>query len=182
MNTKVNKPAALLQSKQTLFHTHDLAALWNISNTNTLYTTISRFVRGQTLIPIQKGLYSKIPLNQTDPLELGVFLLHPYAYVSCETILTMTGIIHQAAYQYSLVSSVSKIYSLLTLNYKIRKLSEKYLFNTAGITTNERSIMTASTERAIADLLYFQPTYHFDASATINWEKVKNIQQEVGYI
>jgi hypothetical protein len=182
MNTRINKTAALLQSKQALFHTRDLAILWDISNTNTLYTTISRFVRSRTLIPVQKGLYSKIPLEQADPLEIGMFLLHRYAYVSCETILAASGIIHQATYQYTLVSSVSKTYSLLTHNYKIRKLSEKYLLNTAEITTNERGILTASTERAIADLLYFQPTYHFDASSTINWEKVKNTQKEVGYI
>jgi len=42
-------------------------------------------------------------------------------------------------------------------------------------------INTASLERAVADILYFNPTYYFDAHNIIDWTKVKNIQKEIGY-
>ena len=37
---KKNKLNILLKHPQNLFHTKDLALLWGIKNTNTLYTTI----------------------------------------------------------------------------------------------------------------------------------------------
>mgnify|MGYP001564964688 CR=1 FL=1 len=177
-----NKKAALLQSKQTLFHTRDLAVLWNIQNPNTLYTTISRYIRNQTLFPVQKGLYSTLPVEKVDPIELGIFLLHQFAYVSTETILVQSGIIHQALYRYTFVSDVSKNFTGSNHQYVARKLTARYLYHPAGITINDRDIATASVERAVADLLYFQPTYNFDAAGTIDWEKVHEIQKEVAYV
>jgi len=54
---KINK---LLAAKQEVFHTNDLALLWDIRNRNTLYTTIKRYVAKGTLIPIHKGLYARV--------------------------------------------------------------------------------------------------------------------------
>ena len=177
-----NKNAALLQSKQTLFHTRDLAALWNIDNPNTLYTTISRFIRNQTLFPVQKGLYSTLPVEKANPIELGIFLLHRFAYVSTETVLARTGIIHQAVYRYTFVSNIAKSFSYLSHAYVTRKMAEKYLHNPAGIALNDHNVFVAGSERAIADLLYFQPRYHFDASDAVDWKKIHEIQKEVGYL
>ena len=40
-------------------------------------------------------------------------------------------------------------------------------------------VFVANTERAIADMLYFQPNYNFDADNIIDWKLVKNYQQQI---
>ena len=54
---KINK---LLQAPTKLFHTQDLALLWGISNRNTLYTQIKRYVQKSILHPIHKGFYATV--------------------------------------------------------------------------------------------------------------------------
>jgi hypothetical protein len=44
-----------------------------------------------------------------------------------------------------------------------------------------KGIFMASTERAVADMLYFNPKYHFDIPESINFDTVKSIQKEIGY-
>jgi len=39
----------------------------------------------------------------------------------------------------------------------------------------------ATLERAAADMLYFNPKYHFDVRESIDFKKVETIQKEVGY-
>ena len=55
-----------------------------------------------------------------------------------------------------------------------------YLYNNVGIyiKNNQR---IASTERAVADMIYFNPKYHFDGENIIDWEKVKEIKKQIGY-
>ena len=87
---RINK---LLKLDQKLVHTRDLALLWSISNPNTLYTTIKRYVQKGVLLPVHKGLYSTVPLTHIDPVRVGIAILHTYAYISCETVLAQAGII-----------------------------------------------------------------------------------------
>ena len=61
-----------------------------------------------------------------------------------------------------------------------RKLKTEYLMRNDGI-TEENGYFTASLERAVADILYFNPKFYFDSPNIINWEKVKEIQKKVGY-
>lgn len=171
----------LLKQERKLFHTRDLALLWGIDNDNTLYTVIKRYIQKGILIPIQKGFYSVVPLDRLNPLELGVSFLHTYGYVSCEYVLGLSGIIFQSANYVTLVSSVSRKFSVASHNYLVRKLKDNYLFNDTGITRQD-GINIASVDRAVADMLYFNPRYHFDNRKTIDWDKVKKIQKEVGYL
>jgi hypothetical protein len=53
------------------------------------------------------------------------------------------------------------------------------LNNTIGIIQNDKGVFIADTERAVADMLYFQPNYHFDAYNLINWSLVKNYQKQI---
>ena len=149
----------LIKTGENLFHTSDLALLWQITNKNTLYTTIKRYTNKGILIPVQKGLYSTIPLTQIDPLRLGAVVLHTYSYVSCEYVLYLSGIISQAVYAYTFVSTVSK------------------KFNNGITQVNKVSI--ATPERAMADMLYFDPKFYFDTKADIDPKLVKRIQEEV---
>ena len=170
----------LIQLDRKVYHSNDLAILWDIPNKNTLYTTIKRYVQKGLLIPIYKGLYSTVPLSQLNPLELGKAIIHRYTYLSTESVLAQAGIIAQTTYAYTFVSSLSKKVTVDSISFRFRKLKDEYLYNPVGI-INQSGNFVATTERAVADMLYFNPRYHFDFPENIDFEKVKRIQEDVGY-
>lgn len=170
----------LIKIDRKLYHTNDLAVLWDIANKNTLYTTISRYVKKGVLIPVYKGLYSTIPLNEINPLELGRAIIHRYTYLSTESVLSQSGIISQVIYPYTFVSEQPRKVSIGALFYLYRKMKPQYLFNPAGI-IDDHGIAVASPERAVADMLYYNPSYYFDHHEKIDYKKVNAIQKEVGY-
>ncbi len=170
----------LLKLKEKLFHTNDLALLWGITNKNTLYTTIKRYLQKGILISVHKGFYSTIPISQIDPFKLAIGYLHRYAYVSCETVLIREGIIFQKANYLTLVSSISKKFSIASHSYLVRQLKDNYLYHGRGI-DNVNGVMTANVERSIADLLYFNPEFYFDNKKKIDWKKVRETQKVIGY-
>src|SRR3990167_6798428 len=142
----------LLKQNQVLFHTRDLGKIWNITNKNTLYTTIKRYVQKGVLIPIFKGLYATVELSSIDPILLGTKAIHQYCYISTETVLAREGIIFQQSPVMTFVSSVSRSFSIGSNHYLIRQLNDRYLFNAVGV-TSVNSISQANTYRALADLL-----------------------------
>lgn len=170
----------LLKQDQKLFHTKDLALLWGIENQNTLYITISRYIKSGVLIPIHKGYYSTIPLSQLSPVRIGVGYLHRYAYQSCENVLIKAGIIFQKQNYITLISDVSKKFIVTGHQFLVRKMNDQYLYNNSGIEYTDGTF-TATTERAVSDMLYFSPNYHFDNRQGIDWKKVQTIKKEVGY-
>jgi len=163
-----------------IFHTGDLANLWQIKNAHNLHITLKRYVDKGLLVRIYRGMYSLKPVEELDPPLLGIKALHGYCYVSAETVLAEGGIIQQAIEQITLVSSASRKFSIGNYNFYSRKLADKFLYNEAGITEKD-GIRKASVERAAADLLYFNPKAHFDAERLIDWRKVRQIQKSVGY-
>lgn len=175
----LDKKSVLLKQERKLFHANDLALLWGITNKNTLYTTIKRYKQNGVLIPIHKGFYSVAPLLELDPIALGVSYLHSYVYLSTETILAREGIIAQAIPAITLISNTSKKFELAGNYYVVRKMKDEFLYNDLGIVQKDDH-REATVERAVADLLYFNPKYHFDNREAINWAKVKHIQKEVG--
>src|SRR3990167_5365018 len=123
----------LLKQDRQLFHTTDLALLWEMDNKNTLYTTIKRYVQKGILIPIHKGFYSTVPTDHIDPIEVGIGALHRFAYVSCESILVEAGIIFQKDQYISLISDVSRTFSIGENRYRVRKIKQSILFNDCEI-------------------------------------------------
>lgn len=170
----------LLKQEQKLFHTNDLALLWKINNPNTLYTTIKRYVKKGVLIRIHKGFYSVLPLKNINPIKLGINYLHTYAYLSTESVLAAAGIIFQASEYITLVTSLSQKFAINGHHYLARQMKPNFLYQTIGIEEKE-AVKIASLERAVTDILYFNPRFHFDNPKTINWPKVRKIQKEVGY-
>ena len=151
--------ATLARIGEMAFHSNDLANAWGITNTNTLHTTLK-------------------PIASINPLYLGLKALHSYGYISTETVLGNTGIMQQGIAYNTLVGSVSKTFHVGQNQYRVRKLADRYLFNDVGIETKD-GIRMATPERAIADLLYFNPRVYFDGP--INWPRVKAIQKTLGY-
>ncbi|HIE55444.1 MAG TPA: hypothetical protein EYP90_09735 [Chromatiaceae bacterium] len=157
-----------------------MALLWGIENKNTLYTTISRYVKKGILYRIHKGFYATKPLTELDPVELGIGYLHTFAYLSCETILFRHGIINQPPACITLVSAKSARFTIGQNHYLARQMKAEYLFNPAGIARTPQ-YQTASVARAVADMLYFNPGYYFDVPNLVDWDEVARIQEQVGY-
>lgn len=176
-----NKITVLLKQKRKLFHTSDLGVLWSIDNPATLRATISRYIKRGVLSPIYRGFYSVVPVNKIDPLELGLSSIHEYGYVSTETVLLQNGLIFQAVNAYTFCSARPKRFEIQGKKYQVRQLKDKYLYNLVGIEDVE-NYKVASTERAVADMLYYNPRYYFDAGNKINWDMVHQVQSEVGYL
>lgn len=172
----------LAKSGEVIFHTRDLANLWGIRNNNTIYTILKRYSKKGLLVRIHNGLYSLKPIKDLNIWLLGLKILHRYAYISTETILSHEGIIQQHINHITLVSSVSRKFSPHGIHYYSRKLDDKFLYNPIGI-KEDNGIRQATVERAIADSLYFNSKMYFDAemSKIIDWGKVREIQSMVGY-
>lgn len=156
-----NKQNLLFRSGMSLFHTQDLAILWGVDNRNTLYTTIKRYVKKGTLIQITKGLYSTLPLTKINKYALGTALIHKFCYVSCETVLSNTGVINQSVIPITFVSSVSQKIQFMGIEYVYRKMKPDILFASDGIEKQD-GYFIASRKRAISDMLYFNPKYYLD--------------------
>jgi len=91
---------------------------------------------------------------------------------------------HDVIYQIipiiTIISSKSKKFSIRKDTYKSRKLNNKYLYNSIGLNL-ENGFYKATVERAVADLLYYNPYYFFDGKDLIDWKGVEKIQKEIGY-
>jgi len=178
--TKDQKIKKLIQNSKELYHTQDLAVLWGIDNHSTLYTTIKRYIKRGILNKIHKGFYSTVPLDKIDSACLGIVGLHRYSYMSTESIFVKEGLIFQDIRYITLVSDISNRFEIAGYKFMARQMKDDYLHNETGIII-KKGIRFASIERAVADMLYFNPNYHFDAKNNINWKKVKEIQNKVGY-
>ena len=180
MNYKANRFAQLARLGEVVFHTSGLASLWRIKDSNTLYTTLKRYTQRGLLFRVYKGLYSLKPVVEIDPWLLGVKVLHKYTYISTETILSQAGIILQNISYVTLISSQSRRFTVASRHYYCRQLAAKYLHNQSDV-REKNGVYIASVERAVADLLYFNPRVHLDAPELVDWIKVKKIQQAIGY-
>ena len=172
--------AALARMGEVIFHARDAANIWVITNINTLHTTLSRLARAGLLFRLQNGLYSIKPLHELNPLLIGSKVIHGFCYVSTETVLLRVGIIQQQVPYTTLVSTLSRQFTLAGHHFRSRRLKDQYLFNEAGV-ESKGGVRIASPARAIADMLYFNPKYHFDASVHIDWSAVNRLQRNIGY-
>lgn len=177
----MNKYEALLKQDKKTFHAADLALLWGIDNQDTLNMTLKRFVDRGILIRIHKGFYSTTPVSKLNLLDLGFAYLNTYSYVSLEAILAREGLIFQDIMYITFVSSRSYTFELNGVKYKSRQLKDTFLNNTVGVIKMDDHY-EATIERAIADILYYNPKYYFDNNAAIDFEKVSKIQKEIGYV
>lgn len=185
LNKKINKNrrfADIALLDEVVFHTKDLANLWNIKNKNTLYQTLSRYEKSGLLYRIYNSLYSITNIKNIEPYLLGVKALHCHSYISLESILYDNGIINQKPREITLVSNLSKRFEIGEHKFRSRKMQNKFLFNNAGIQI-VNGIQKASLERAILDMIYFSPKKYLDAYNTglVDWNKVKELSLEIGY-
>jgi len=165
---------------EDVFHTRDLANLWEIRDKNTLHTALKRYTRMGLLRRIYRGFYSLKPVEDIDPWVLGIKAIHDYAYIGAETILFNEGIINQPPSYITVISGQSKRYSIGLNNYYSRKMNEIYLYNPDGL-LKKNGVMVSTVSRAVADMIYFNSKYYFDNDKLINWPEVKRLQKSLGY-
>lgn len=167
---------------EQIFHTDDLANLWNIRNKNTLHMTLARYVATGLLHRIHNGLYTIKPVSYLDSYLIGIKALHRPSYVSCESVLFDNGIINQLPMEITLVSSISKRFIVATQRYRSRKLADLFLFNEIGIKIHN-GVRIASVSRAIADMFYFNPKKYLDVTSSVfvDWNAVQEITRQLGY-
>lgn len=170
--------ARLAATERRLFHTDDLAVLLGIQNPNTLRVTLSRLVRAGILHRVQRGLLSMLPLGKIDPAELGEACLHRFCTLTTESVLHDEGYILQSVDAVTFVSDVSRRFEILGHRFVSRRLHARFLQNLQGIGRG-MGVLRATPERAIADMLYFDPWYHFDRP--VPWARVRALQEEIGY-
>lgn len=170
--------ANLAATEQPLFHATDLAVLLNIRNPNTLRVTLHRFAHAGVLHRIQRGLYSLIPPENIDPLLLASTCLHRYAYLTTESVLRDEGYILQSMDAITFASSVSRRFEILGHLVVSRRLHARFLHNQEGM-LQAAGVLRATPERAIADMLYFDPWYHFDRP--VDWTRIRALQKNIGY-
>ncbi len=163
-----------------LAHTGDLASLWQISDRNLLHTTLSRYCKAGLLTRIYRGFYSVADIKKIHPWRLGASALHRYAYVSTWSILARDGVIFQQIQYVTFCSSVSRRFELAGQSYLSKRLAPRFLVQTIGINL-VNGIFEATLERAVADLLYFNPKFYFDRPQVIDWKKVHEIEHTIGY-
>ena len=101
-----------------------------------------RYLQKGILIPIHKGFYSTVPIDQINPFKLAIGYLHRFTYVSCETVLIREGIIFQKENYLTLISSVSKKFKISNYSYLVRQLKDSYLYHDRGV-DNIDGVMTA---------------------------------------
>jgi predicted transcriptional regulator of viral defense system len=176
-DTKIQK---LMQDGRSLYHAQDLAVLWGIEKENTLHTTIKRYIQRGILYRIHRGFYATVPILEIDPVLLGLSSLRRYGYLSTESVLAQNGIIFQQIKKITLVSNLSRQFKITNHSFLVRCLKEEFLYNEAGISVTSQGRI-ASVERAVADLLYYNSHYHFDAPNLINWKQVEKIKNKIGY-
>ena len=176
----MRKLLSLLQSDQKLFHTQDLALILGITNRHNLRVTISRYIKKGILKPVYKGLYSTVPIQKIDKYKLGASFIHKFSYLSLQSIFELHGVINQAVYGVTYVSSTSKTIVYGNTQFVYKQMKPQFLLSSEGIIL-ENGLYKASLERAVADMNYFNPKFYFDSPGLINWDRVAEIKKIVGY-
>lgn len=177
-NIKQNRFLSIAKLGISVFHVDDLARVWGISNRNTLLTNLRRYVASGLIYRLYRGLYSIKPITELDPLLLGAQAINDYCYLSGEIILVKHGIIFQQVGYFTFVGKKTKRFKIGNYKYYCRQLKDRFLYNDVGIDKTGKFNL-ATPERAVADILYFNPKYHFDNPDAINWKEVSRIQSAV---
>ncbi len=152
--------------------------LLGIDNANTLRVTLYRLTQAGVLHRIHRGLYSLLPSDRIDPSLLCAASLHRFCYLTTESVLRSEGYILQSMDAFTFVSDVSRRYEVREHRVISRRLHPRFLHNQEGI-IRKNGILQATLERAIADMLYFDPWYHFDRP--VYWARIAALQETIGY-
>jgi len=168
----------LIKSKptnQTLFTTSEIAQILNIHNKEKLYSFLKYSTSIGDTKRITRGIYSLS--EKYSQFELGNKLRQP-SYISLYTILQKNGVIFQNYETIYLISNRSETKKIGDYEFNYKKIKDKILYNNLAL-VNENSVMLATSERAICDLIYLGFDYYFDNLRKVNFELIKKLNNKL---
>jgi len=174
---------AINRTGRRIFTAADIAKLIGSTNTNTIYKTVERLTRNGILSKLNKGLYFA---TATPPelFEVANVLYVP-SYVSLESALYRYGVISQAPYTITSVSTnKSKKKTAFNNEFEYTHLNSKYFFGYV----KDRHVLIASREKALLDLLYLasKKSRHINFDGidwkTINRKELKAYMREYSFL
>jgi predicted transcriptional regulator of viral defense system len=166
---------AINRTGRRIFSAADIAKLTGSNNANTIYKTVERLSKNGILSKLNKGLYFTAA-TPPDLFEIANGLYVP-SYVSLESALYRYGVISQAPYTITSVSTNrSKKKTALNNEFEYTHLNPKYFFGYV----RDRDILIASREKALLDLLYLvskkSRPFNFDG---IDWKAINRKEFKV---
>lgn len=164
-----NQVSQLLSQDKRYFYTYELATLWGVVNTNTLYSTIQRYLSRGILHRLGHGVYASIHPSKLHEFEVGCALAGPLSYVSGETVLSIEGAMMQQPTKITLFGSKAKEFEMGDNYYWCRYLNPKHLLNRVGIEF-QNGYFRASPTRAFADLKHNNPILYLDNPKVIKYQ------------
>lgn len=164
-----NQISQLLSQDKRYFYTYELATLWGVTNHNTLYSTIQRYLARGVLHRLGHGVYSSVLPSKLHEFEIGCALSGPLSYVSGETILAIEGAIMQQPTKVTLFGSKTREFVFGGNYYWCRYLNPKYLINRAGIVYLD-GYYIATASRAHSDLKHSNPILYLDNPRAITYQ------------
>ncbi|MBD3365772.1 hypothetical protein GF360_00290 [candidate division WWE3 bacterium] len=173
---KGDKLKSLLETPANLFTTDDMSVLWGIKNKNTLWKTVSRYIKRGLLYRVHKGLYAKKPLDKIDPYELGCALMGPYSYISLETVLVKEGVIFQDIPKITLIGQKTKEYSIANFHFTCKQMKPDRLLDRTGI-HDFPTYAIATPERAAADKEYYSSCYYLDNPQVLDSDRFQELKE-----
>lgn len=168
----------LARMDQAIFHINDLAKIWGLKNRSNLRVTMKRYVDAGLVYRLYRGLYAfKKPVD-LDPVLLGTKAINSPCYFSTESVLASAGAIFQGVSYYTFVGRRPRRFAIGPYRYYCRQLKDSVLFNDLGV-EKAGQVSIASPERAAADMLYFNPKYHFDNTRAFDAPRLAVIAKAV---
>jgi len=159
---------AINRTGRRIFSAVDIAKMVGSNNKNTIYKTVERLTRNGILTRITNGVYSAVT-TPPDLFEIANSLYVP-SYVSLESALYRYGVISQAPYTITSVSTnKSKRKTAFNNEFEYTHLNSKYFFGYV----RDRHVLIASREKALLDLLYLvsknSRSFNFEG---IDWKAI----------
>lgn len=118
---------------------------------------VTRLLKSGEIIRVKKGLYVFGPRYQRRPicLEALANLIHGPSYVSLESALSYYSMIpERVEWTTSMTTKKNKEYHTPVANFSYRHLHpSKYAVGIERVTIDNRNVLMASREKALADLL-----------------------------
>lgn len=168
----------LLHTPKTVFSVSDLKLIWDNIPEEQVKQYTSYYTKKKHLIRVHRGLYA-LPGREVNPFELGNKIRSP-SYLSFETVLYQEGIIFQWQQSIRFASYESRVINAFNNRFEFSQLKDSVLLLPTGVSTiQEYSI--ASKERAMVDVLYLNPSFHFDNVRDVDFSMVKIIAAKIDH-
>ena len=169
MSTKLTK---LLQSGRQVFNLDDLGIIWGQKKRSDTRQSARDYAAQGSLKRLKPGVYA-LPHVDLDTYAIANKILAP-SYVTGLSILTDAGLSYQYTDKVFSIALYNKSYEVDGSNFIYSQAKPSVLFNSLGL-DEKAKFSIASTERAIADLIYLSKgQYPFEKVEGIDWDLLES--------